>query len=152
MIRETKYHRRARYLRFFAEELYVLALREFRQPVQAIVPVPLHPKREWERTFNQAQVLAGHLSAFWGIPVWQPLRKALSTRAQSSLSGRARRSNLAGAFTYRSRTPAPPSVLLVDDVVTTAATLSECARVLRRSGVRCVYAITIARALLRPRS
>lgn len=152
MIRDAKYGGHARYLRFFGEELYVLARREFSRPVEAIVPVPLHRAREWDRRFNQAELLARRIGTLWGLPVWKPLRKRKRTAAQSSLSGLARRSNLTRAFEFdddAARHSIPRSVLLVDDVITTGTTISECARVLRRAGVSRVYGISIARALLR---
>jgi ComF family protein len=146
MIREAKYHRTGRSLIYFAEEMFLHARIEFPR-VKALVPVPLHKDREWERSFNQAAFLAQELSRLWGIPVWNCLRKNKATLPQSALSGQARRKNLKGAFLCKSSEAPPKSVLLIDDVTTTGATLEECARVLRRAGVRSVYGLTIARAV-----
>lgn len=148
MILEVKYARRARYLRYLSEELFKHALLYFPRSLEAIVPVPLHREREWNRTFNQAELMADHLSRLLGIPVWKALRKFKKTPPQSSLSGTARRCNLKGSFECKSGKTSCRSVLLIDDVITTGATLQECARVLRKSaGVRKVYAVTIARAV-----
>lgn len=147
MIREAKYGGRIRFLRFCAEELYVRAWSEFDGKVEALVPVPLHPAREWERKLNQAEFLAREISRISGVPVLTALEKIKKTAPQSSLSGTARRANLGGAFRVHPGIHLPRSVLLIDDVLTTGATLRECATVLRLHGVRSVYGLTIARAV-----
>jgi len=147
MIRDAKYRRKARPLRFFGEELFLFFLAEMTVPVDVIVPVPLHRMREWERTFNQAEILASEVCRLTGLPFWQPLRKIKPTPPQSLLSGTARRANLSGTFRYVGTDRAPRSVLLIDDVVTTGATLEECSRVLRAAGVRRIYGLTVARAV-----
>jgi len=147
MIRDAKYKRKARSLRFFGEELFLFFCSQPSIPVDAIVPVPLHRMREWERTFNQAEILSLEVSRLTGLPLLQPLRKIKPTQPQSLLSGTARRANLAGTFRYVANVSAPKSVLLIDDVVTTGATLEECARVLRAAGARRVYGLTVARAV-----
>lgn len=148
MILEVKYARRARYLRYLSKELFRHVRMYFPASFEAIVPVPLHREREWERTFNQAELMADQLSRLLGVPVWKALQKPKKTPPQSSLSGTARRCNLKGAFECKPGKISCRSVLLIDDVITTGATLQECARMLRKSaGVRKVYAITIARAV-----
>ena len=146
MIRDAKYRRQGRYLRFFGEELYPIARAEFPM-VDAVAPIPLHRDRHWERTFNQAERLTEELGRIWGISVLSCLVKVKRTIPQSSLSGPARRKNLKDAFQWRGNGIIPKSVLLVDDVITTGATLEQCARTLRRAGVRAVYGLTIARAV-----
>lgn len=146
MIREAKYRRTARLLRYFSGEMYVRARAEFPPRIRAIVPVPLHPEREWTRTYNQSNLMARDLSRWWNRPLWTGLRRVRRTPPQSGLSGLARRRNLRDAFRI-TNAPVPRSVLLVDDVVTTGATLETCARILRRAGARRVYGITIARAV-----
>jgi ComF family protein len=147
MIRDAKFAKKARMLKYFAEEMYKLARREFPSKIGALVPVPMHRSREWDRTFNQAERLAAVMSEYWGIPVWRALRKVGKTLPQSSLSEGARRRNLKGAFLCKSVDSVPRSVLLIDDVLTTGTTLQECARTLRKAGVHRVYGITIARAV-----
>lgn len=147
LVHEAKFARKARVLRFFAEKMYVLARNEFPATVQALVPVPLHRSREWERTFNQAERIAVEMGRYWGLPVCRVLRKAQKTLPQSSLQEGARRRNLQGAFVCKPMTKVPRSVVLIDDVLTTGATLRECARTLRKAGARRVYGITVARAV-----
>lgn len=121
----------------------------------AVVPVPLHPWRQLRRGFNQADDLAVGL----GLPVWRILRRTRLGRAQASLPVSRRHANVRGAYApawrYRMRVGVPrvtgAVVVLVDDVMTTGATLSACARVLRRMGAREVRALTAARAVAGPR-
>ena len=116
----------------------------------AVVPVPLHPWRHLRRGFNQADELAQAL----GRPVWRPLRRRTLGVPQATLSGDQRRDNVksaycmsrlrAGALTRR-----PKYVVLVDDVMTTGATLDACSRVLREAGVEWIGALTLARVATR---
>lgn len=147
MIHDVKYRRRPRYLMFFASKAYPVIRAEFPLSIAALIPVPLHRNRRWDRRFNQAELLCRKLSLLSGIPVVNALHKHSQTTPQSALSGVARRKNLRNAFTCRFPGPVPKAVLLVDDVVTTGTTLSRCAAALRRAGVRKVYALTIARAV-----
>lgn len=147
MIHEMKFAKRARFARYFSEELYLLMVKHYAQRVQAIVPVPLHRSREWQRTFDQARLMAEHLSDLSGIPVRNLLRRSRNTVPQTFLSGQARRKNLDGAFCLKQRIDLPKSVLLIDDVITTGATLEACSVLLRKAGVRRVYGLTVARAM-----
>lgn len=109
---------------------------------------PLSDKRRRERGYDQARLLAEHTAKCLGAKAVSTLRKVRDTPAQSSLQGaEARRANILGAYTC----PVPELVrgkriLLIDDVVTTGATLSECARVLRTAGAAEVVCATLARA------
>ena len=112
-----------------------------------LVPVPLHPRRERERGFNQARLLARRVGRAWGCPVGDDvLARAVATPSQTSLDGAARRANVRGVF--RLRRPelvAGRHVLLVDDILTTGATASECVRCLEEAGPRGVGVLTVAR-------
>jgi predicted amidophosphoribosyltransferase len=107
-----------------------------------LVPVPLHPARRRARPFNQSALIAAAISGRTGLPVADCLTRTGSKQTQV---GRARAARLTGAGTIQVAGRAPPSVLLVDDVVTTGATLAACAAALRAAGTRQVGAIAFAR-------
>lgn len=111
-----------------------------------VVPVPLHPWRRLTRGFNQADRLACAL----GRPVWRPLVRRRLGAPQATLSGERRRANVRDAYgvsrAVRWTLRAPPrAVVLVDDVMTTGATLDACSQVLRDAGVEWIAALTVAR-------
>ncbi len=118
-------------------------------PPDLLLPVPLHPRREHERGFNQAALLARRVGRSWGCPVREDvLARAVPTQSQTELDAVARRANVRTAFRLRRSAPvAGRHVLLVDDVLTTGATLSECARCLREAGAALVGALTVARVV-----
>ena len=111
-----------------------------------IIPIPLHPTRLREGGFNQAQLLAQGLSESVNVPHWPDvLIRSRPTRYQALLKEKDRWTNIHGAFRIRNpQKVIKKSVLLVDDLFTTGATLSEAASVLRRAGARKVYALTAA--------
>jgi len=110
----------------------------------AVIPVPLHPRRLRERAFNPAAVLARRVARAIGVPLRSgTLARVRDTPSQTGLGRRGRRSNVAGAFEVRR--PVVGTVWLVDDVVTTAATLHEAARTLREAGAARVLAVCVAR-------
>lgn len=113
----------------------------------AAVPVPLHPRRQYQRGFNQAEDLAAQL----GLPVVKLLVRVKHTRSQIELPKHERQENVRNAFAFNhangSRLPARGIVVLVDDVSTTGATLEACARVLKNAGVTEVRALTAARVV-----
>jgi len=96
--------------------------------------VPLHPRRLRERGFNQALELARAAARRCGIPLWiNGLRRVRHTVPQTQLDARQRQTNPLGAFALAAPLPGT-RIALMDDVVTTASTVSECARVLRAGG------------------
>lgn len=123
-----------------------------RQPLaraSRVLPVPLHPTRERERGFNQAAVLARAVSARTRLPLDEGslVRVAHSARHRAGMDSRGRRESVAGVFAVsRPRLVAGESILLVDDVLTTGATVSACASVLLAAGAREVLVVTVARA------
>jgi ComF family protein len=113
----------------------------------AVTFVPLHWRKQWQRGFNQAELLARAIARRRGLPVVRALRRARFTRTQAGLSNTARRRNVAAAFRYRRSAPALAGrrVLLIDDVMTTGSTAAACARALKQAGVASVVLLTVAR-------
>jgi ComF family protein len=115
----------------------------------AIIPVPLSLARNRERGYNQSALLAYGLAERWQIPVWEnALLRARETRSQTELTPEERLGNVAGSFRIGSRFNelVGGHLILVDDVVTTAATMNECARVLFEGGARIISYVTFGRA------
>lgn len=111
-----------------------------------LVPVPLHPRKERERDFNQSAELAHTLAALTGLRCVQALKRIRYTESQAGLEREKRLQNLKGAFAIR-RMVKDRDVLLIDDVFTTGATANECARILKKDGgARRVAVLTAARA------
>lgn len=118
--------------------------------VDTIAFVPLHAGRERERGFNQSRVLADRLSWMVGIEVCDMLVKTRATRHQNELSREDRLKNLSGSFSAKRNAIHKISgavVLLIDDVMTTGATLDECASALAAAGAKEVRCLTLARGV-----
>jgi ComF family protein len=119
----------------------------------ALIPVPLAPVRERERGFNQAALLAGSLGDHWRIPVWSDvLVRSRATRTQTRLTPGERSANVRGAFAVPDGTSGARGrmrgkhLVLVDDVLTTGATLNACAAALFDAGARTISFVTFGRA------
>ena len=116
-----------------------------------IVPVPLHWRRQWARRFNQSALLAEVLSKASGVPVThRALKRVKATPQQVGLSQSARALNVQGAFRVPPNSKAEVvgrRILLVDDVLTSGATMDACARALLRAGAAQVDALTFARVV-----
>jgi ComF family protein len=111
-----------------------------------VVPVPLHPARQRERGFNQAALLAAALRRSRNLPVCNVLQRTRYTATQTQFDRNERMENLRGAFRLRRGSNVQDlRMLLVDDVLTTGSTLSECASVLLEAGALSVHAVTAAR-------
>ncbi|MEP6821552.1 MAG: ComF family protein [Chthoniobacterales bacterium] len=112
-----------------------------------VIPVPLHPARKRERGFNQAEVLAQLFAARAGLRMKTDLERIRYTTTQTAFDRAERMENLRDAFRLRKKADVRGlRVLLIDDVLTTGSTLSECARVLKANGAVSVHAATAARA------
>lgn len=119
------------------------------QYVSQIIPVPLSKKRIDERGFNQSAVLAHFLGKSFGLPVNEKMlsRKKHSLRHRPGMDRKARRESVENVFEIAAKTSIEnQSVLLVDDVFTSGATVSACAEVLKANGAAKVYVLSIARA------
>ncbi len=114
---------------------------------QLLLTVPLHRSRLRQRGYNQALELARPLARELVLPLrHDALRRVRQTAAQTDLDALGRRRNTRGAFALREGVTLPAHIAILDDVMTTGATLAECARVLRRAGVPRVDVWALARA------
>jgi ComF family protein len=122
--------------------------KEMLEGATCAVPVPLHASRRRERGFNQAADLAQHM----GLPTVGALRRVRATSTQTGLPAARRHRNVRDAFavTRAGKTLGNATVVLIDDVSTTGATLEACARVLKQAGVVEIRALTAARVVGRP--
>lgn len=125
---------------------------EKRPAYDLLIPVPLHPRRLRERGFNQAHLLSAGLMrrgvfAPWTTLAPRALARVRETPPQTRLPRRQRRANLRGAFRAMPEIVRGRSTLLVDDVMTTGATLDVCAQALMSAGARVVDGIVAARVI-----
>ena len=130
--------------RYFGDLLAIALPRDRRFDV--IVPMPLHWTKRWQRGFNQSELLAEEIGRSWNVPVRNIVTRKRSTAPQAGLTNAKRRANVQNAFSLKPGARLNgQSVLLVDDVITTGATASACARALRRAGAKHVSVLAVAR-------
>ena len=115
-------------------------------PGAVLVPVPLAPARLADRGFNQAALIAHEFGRLWGVPVHDCLERGDGPATQRGSGAATRRAQVSGAF--RAAAAVPLHAVLVDDVVTTGATLTAAARALRAAGCARVGAVSLARVVL----
>jgi ComF family protein len=128
-------------------ELLNAYLEQHPLPADAVIPVPLHRKRLRERGFNQSELLARRLSRQSGLPVLtEGLARGRHTQQQAHLDMQGRQENVRDAFVWCGPTAPPDRVLLLDDVLTTGATIGACAQTLRAAGTREVRALALGRS------
>lgn len=120
------------------------ALLDLPDDIDAVLPVPLHWRRQWWRGFNQALEIGGPVARQLGVPVVDNVVRARATPYQSGLDAHDRAKNLRAAFVVR-RALRHAHVLIVDDVITTGATVAGLARALLRAGAQRVSALAVAR-------
>jgi competence protein ComFC len=150
VIHGYKYSRALWFEPFLAELLIQRAQPQLRKDDwDWIVPVPLHPAKQREREFNQAETLGAWLSRATQIPMsthW--LRRTVPTQSQTLLSREERLANMRKAFGFKGKQPLHGErIVLVDDVFTTGATTGACARILRAAGAGDICVWTVARGI-----
>jgi ComF family protein len=151
LIHRVKYGRMKRLARFLGETAGSAMAKVGITPApEAIVPVPLHKVRMRERGYNQSAWISMGLSGALSIPILQgALYRIRHTRTQTNLSGEQRQANVRNAFAMiRPETVRGKAVAIVDDVVTTGATMNACAEKLKDAGASSVLGIALARPLL----
>lgn len=150
VIRESlyrfKYKGRAEYAAYYVREAYRMHAKRITElHADAIVPVPLHKYRLRRRGYNQATELAKELSLLIGVPVREDLIKRVkSTKALKTLDVRERQNNLKKAFLIIQNDVKLNTIIVVDDIFTTGATLDAVARAFKGAGVKNVYSLTVA--------
>lgn len=147
VVHALKYDGRRVLAREMARRWTLCLPRDLRQMEAVWVPVPQYWARRWQRGFNQSLLLAKSLKQEFGFHVeTELLRRIKHTRSQTHLTPPQRRENVQGAFRVSKGQSIPENIILVDDVITTGATMEECARTLKRAGVKWVGAVAFARA------
>jgi competence protein ComFC len=144
-IHSLKYQRNLGLGEYFSLPLMQIIQREKWQ-IDLITSVPLNERRQKERGYNQAEVLAKPLARRMEIPFSTNLIKRIKqTKSQVGLSLLERQNNVADAFLTVSNLVGFSNILIIDDVATTGSTLDACAKALKDAGTRNVFALTLAK-------
>ncbi len=142
-----KYHRRVR-IAVPLGDLLARYLAANPLVVDAIVPVPLHPDRLQMRGYNQAALLGRRLAQQIDVPLLdRQVVRVRHTAQQADLNRVERRANVHAAFAWQSERRPPPRILVLDDVLTTGATVAAVAQALHAAGAQTVHALALARGL-----
>ncbi|MEO0137515.1 MAG: ComF family protein [candidate division WOR-3 bacterium] len=146
MIHHFKYRHKTKIAEFFGMGMAYLLKNDFYLcHADLLVPVPLFWWKKLHRSYNQAELLARIISQQTSIPLMDALVRIRPTRTQTRLDPKGRRRNVAGAFRIKKGlTVAEKKVILIDDVMTTGATIKECARILKTAGAKEIYSLVAA--------
>ncbi len=145
-IYRLKYRGRQEYADYFGEEI-ARYLGDFIREIKpdALIPIPLHRKRQRKRGYNQAALLARAVERYTGIPAEEKvLVRVKNTTPLKQLNPKERQNNLKRAFNIRENDVKLKAVVLIDDIYTTGSTMDEAAKVLAAGGVEHIYFITLA--------
>ena len=136
-VQRFKFHDRACYARALAVQIVeaVLEICEDKS-FDMVCCVPMHPKDQEDRGYNQAELLARECAEIMGLPYVDALEKFKRNRPQHRTKGRGRKDNVHGVYRLIRKDVAGKHVLLIDDIITTGFTLGECARMLAKGGCR----------------
>lgn len=142
-----KFNGRNGYAKLFGKWMADCLVREEQTQFDFVTWAPLSRRRRWKRGYDQAQLLAREISSRLELPLQSTLKKAHRTQLSRLEGGKAVRSaHILGAYSLRRQVDvADKRILLVDDIITSGATLSECARILKTAGAAEVVCITLAR-------
>ncbi len=147
LIHNFKYRRKTTLGKSLGRRLgEILKKESLLEEIDYLIPVPLHPSRQRERGYNQSKILGQGISERTALPLLdRALLRKKNTRDQTDLSPEEREKNVKDAFEVRDKSVLKgKGVLLVDDVMTTGATLRECSRVLKKAGARIIIGATLA--------
>jgi ComF family protein len=148
-LREVVHQLKYRSVRRLAQPLGALMAASLTQHpflADAVLPVPLHRERYAERGFNQAEELAREVARSLGLPlIASGLTRVRATEQQARLDAQSRAKNMHGAFCWQGAPP-PHRVLLVDDILTTGATMGACAEALHGAGTELITGLALARS------
>ncbi len=131
---------------FFVSELLETAYLAYAdKTIDLVTAVPMHPRNEAKRGFDQVKPMAKAVAAALHVPFASLLKKSIYTKPQKSQYGAARAANMLGVFdVIDGLVVKGKQILLIDDVVTTAATTNECVKMLKIYGAKAVYVLTVA--------
>lgn len=141
-----KYAGRREYARFYAGCIakQFEAQKRLWKP-EALVPVPLHPKKQKKRGYNQAQLIAEELSVLWKLPVLDDLViRTKNTKPMKAVEGQERQNNLKKAFKLGVNDVKLNTIIIIDDIYTTGSTIDAVSRVCRSVGIQNIYFITVS--------
>jgi ComF family protein len=145
LIHHFKYRRKPKLAHLLARAMASLVLSDhILATADTITPVPLHWWKRLRRGYDQAFLLARIMAQETGIDQHRTLIRTKNTRTQTRLDENQRQHNVRNAFTLQKKGVEGKKVILVDDVLTTGATMNECARVLKENGAREVYSCVAA--------
>jgi ComF family protein len=131
--------RGAKYIAYYFAKMLAVVYYGAKLEADVLVPVPINDK---ERGYNQSELLADFLSSLTGVPKSNALKKIKETRKQIELGGKDRQENLKGAFAAALDVKGK-SILLIDDIITTGATMSECSHTLLKAGAERVVGLSV---------
>ena len=144
MIRKLKYHN-AMDLAPILAQLLADYWKKIQWEADVVIPIPLSEKRRMQRGYNQSELIAKDFGITVGIPCdTRALMKQQDTPHQVGLSAEERQANLKGAFAAEPKLVRGKRILLLDDVMTTGSTFSECSDVLLKTGAKSVYCLSVA--------
>lgn len=149
LITDFKFHDKTENAKLLALIMWVAGKDIFEAGVDIIIPVPLHYARLIKRRYNQSALIGNELSRLSKISIdYTSLRRIKNTRPQVELSGHERQSNVRNVFNViNNKNIVGKRVLLIDDVLTTGATLKECAKTLKKAGAKSVDTLTAGRVI-----